>query len=117
MFNKLFPLWHYITFFHIKDLRMAISSERAHELATEILLALAERPEELSHFLDASGLQPNDLRQIAARPDIAVFLLDFVVESDERVYDFAQNLKLRPQDIMAARTALGGPGSYGWEAD
>ncbi|MDN5567283.1 MAG: DUF3572 domain-containing protein [Paracoccus sp. (in: a-proteobacteria)] len=95
---------------------MAISSERAHELATEILLALAERPDELGHFLGASGLQPDDLRQISRRPDIAVFLLDFVVESDDRIHEFAHALQLRPQDIMAARTALAGPGSYGWES-
>jgi len=96
---------------------MAISSERAHELATEILLALAERPDELSHFLGASGLLPADLRQISERPDIAVFLLDFVVESDERIHEFAHALQLGPHDIMAARTALAGPGSYGWESD
>jgi hypothetical protein len=96
---------------------MAISSDRAHEFATEILLALAERPEELSSFLGSSGLLPADLRQISERPDIAVFLLDFVVESDERVHEFAHALQLRPQDIMAARTALAGPGSYGWESD
>ncbi|RJE80125.1 DUF3572 family protein [Paracoccus sp. JM45] len=96
---------------------MAISSERAHELATEILLALAERPEELTSFLGSSGLLPADLRQISERPDIAVFMLDFVVENDERVHEFAHALQLRPQDIMAARTALVGPGNYGWESD
>ncbi|WP_378943669.1 DUF3572 domain-containing protein [Paracoccus sp. R86501] len=96
---------------------MAYTPEQAHELATEILLAMAERPEELSHFMGASGLEPDDLRQISRRPDIAVFLLDFVVESDDRIHDFAQALQLRPQDVMAARTALSGPGSYGWEAD
>ena len=96
---------------------MAYTPQQAHELATEILLALVERPDELSHFMGASGLDPDDLRQIAQRPDIAVFLLDFVVESDERIHEFARALQLRPQDVMAARTALAGPGSYGWESD
>ncbi|WP_162798932.1 DUF3572 family protein [Paracoccus indicus] len=96
---------------------MAYTPEQAHDLATEILLALVERPDELSHFMGASGLNPDDLRQIAQRPDIAVFLLDFVVESDERIHEFAQALQLRPHDVMAARTALAGPGSYGWESD
>lgn len=96
---------------------MAFTPEQAKELATEILLAMAERPEELTSFLGATGLQPDDLRHISQRPDVAVFLLDFVVENDERVHEFAQALQLRPQDVMAARTALAGPGSYGWETD
>lgn len=96
---------------------MAYTIEQAQDLATEILLTLVERPEDLSHFMGASGLAPDDLRQIAQRPDIAVFLLDFVVENDERIHEFAQALQLRPQDVMAARTALAGPGSYGWESD
>lgn len=96
---------------------MAYTPEQARELATEILLALAERTDDLAHFMGASGLEADDLRQLSQRPDIAVFLLDFVVESDERIHEFADALRLRPQDVMAARTALAGPGSYGWEMD
>lgn len=96
---------------------MAYTPEQAREMATEILLALAERPDDLAHFMGASGLEADDLRQLSQRPDIAVFLLDFVVESDERIHEFADALRLRPQDVMAARTALAGPGSYGWEMD
>ena len=95
---------------------MAYSAEQASELAVRVLIALAERPEDLARFMDMAGLQPQELRNLARRPDIAVFLLDYVVEDDARLCDFAGAMNLRAQDIMAARTALSGPGSYGWEA-
>lgn len=96
---------------------MAISQQGAQELATDILLALAERPEQLAGFLGTSGLEPSALRQVASRPEIAVFLLDYIVEQDDRLLEVAQGIGRDPRDIMAARTVLSGPGSYGWEAD
>ncbi|TGN52943.1 DUF3572 family protein [Paracoccus liaowanqingii] len=96
---------------------MAFSQEQARDLAMQTLILLVDRPEDLTQFMEASGLRPADLRDMAARPDIALYLLDFLVEDDARILSFAEALDLRPQDIMTARTALAGPGSYGWEAD
>lgn len=96
---------------------MAISHGQARDLAMQTLILLVDRPQDLAQFMDASGLRPADLRDIAGRPDIALYLLDFIVEDDARICSFAEALDLRPQDIMTARTALAGPGSYGWEAD
>jgi len=90
---------------------------RAKELAADILIELANRPQDLGHFISESGLQPDELHHLADRPDIILFLLDFLAEDDERLISFSANLNLRPQDIMSARTALSGPGSYGWTAD
>ncbi|MGZ3216431.1 DUF3572 domain-containing protein [Paracoccus sp. T5] len=96
---------------------MAITQQRARDLAVDILLHLANDPEELTQFLSVSGLQPADLRSLQDRPEVALFLLDFLAEDDRRICDFAAALNMRPQDIMAARTVLSGPGSYGWTAD
>lgn len=96
---------------------MAVSAQQAHDIATQILITMAERPDDLVSFMDGAGLQPSDLRTFADRPDIALFLLDFLVEDDDRLCRFADGLGMRPQDIMAARTALSGPGSFGWAAD
>ena len=96
---------------------MAYSVTQAADLAQQVLIALVDRPEDLGAFMEGAGLQPSDLRDFADRPDIALYLLDFVTEDDDRVVVFAQALGLRPQDVMAARTALSGPGSYGWSAD
>lgn len=96
---------------------MAYSVPQAADLSTRVLIELVDRPQDLARFMDQAGLRPKDLRDIATRPEVALFLLDFLVEDDDRILSFAQALHLRPQDIMAARTALSGPGSYGWEAD
>lgn len=96
---------------------MAISNAQAVDLATRLLIALVDRPEDLAQFMETSGLRPADLRAVADQPDIALYLLDFIVEQDERIQSFAAALDLQPRDIMQARTALAGPGSYGWEAD
>lgn len=96
---------------------MAVGMQQAHDIATRVLIAMAERPDDLVRFLDGAGLLPSDLRAFSDRPDMALFLLDFLVEDDERLCAFADAVDVRPQDIMSARTALSGPGSYGWSAD
>lgn len=96
---------------------MAVSQAQARDLAMQILVMLVDRPQDLAQFMDGSGLRPADLRDIAERPDIDLYLLDFIVEDDARICSFAEALSVKPQEIMTARTALAGPGSYGWEAD
>ena len=47
---------------------------------------------------------------MAERPEFALFLLDFLLESDQRVLAFAEAEGVAPDRIMAARAALSGPG-------
>ncbi|WP_234855168.1 DUF3572 domain-containing protein [Paracoccus everestensis] len=94
---------------------MTYTRESAQDLAVTILLYIAERPDLIGRFLESSGLQPQDLRQAAGNPDIALHVLDYLLEDDARVLDAAADLNIKPGDLMAARTALAGPGSYGWE--
>lgn len=94
---------------------MTYTRESAHELATSVLLHLAGQPEVMGGFLEASGLDAQALRCIAADTDIALHLLDYLLEDDRRVLDAAGSLGIPPDDFLQARTALAGPGSYGWE--
>lgn len=94
-----------------------MTPDQALRLATDVLLHLADDPAELGAFLQASGLRPEDLRQIAQEPGLAAALLDHLVQSDELILACARALNIPPRDIMAARTALAGPGSYGWSVD
>ncbi|RMC37867.1 DUF3572 domain-containing protein [Paracoccus alkanivorans] len=96
---------------------MSYSVAGARELAVRALVHIADRPELASALLAGSGLKPEALRQAAESPDFCLHILDFLLEDDSRVLDFAQALAIRPEEVMAARTALGGPGSYGWEPD
>lgn len=94
---------------------MTYTREAAQELATAALLYLAENPELIADFLGSTGLQPQDLRSVATNPDMALHVLDYLLEDDRRVMDGAGPLGVAPGDLMHARTALSGPGSYGWE--
>jgi hypothetical protein len=94
---------------------MTYSREAAQNLATSVLIHMAERPDLMAGFLEASGLNPQDLRKVSSDPEIALHVLDFLLEDDRRVLDAAADLTIPPGDLMQARTALAGPGSYGWE--
>lgn len=94
---------------------MTYTRESAQDLAMTVLLYMAERPDLIGGFLESSGLQPQDLRKAAGNPDIALHVLDYLLEDDGRVLDAAADLNIQPGDLMGARTALAGPGSYGWD--
>lgn len=94
---------------------MTYTRESAQELATAVLLHLAERPDLIQGFLGQTGLDAGALRKVATSPDIALHVLDYVLEDDRRVLDAARDVQVAPGDLMQARTALAGPGSYGWE--
>lgn len=96
---------------------MSFSESRARDLAMSALLHIAGQPELTTAFLAASGLRPQDLRGLAESPELAVHVLDFLLETDSRVVEAAEALSVGPQDLMAARVALAGPGSFGWEVD
>ena len=94
---------------------MTYKRESAQELATSALLYLAGQPDLIEGFLGATGLQPQDLRRVATSPEMALHVLDYLLEDDRRVMDAAAELGVAPGDLMQARTALAGPGSYGWQ--
>lgn len=96
---------------------MSYSAAAAQELAVKALIHIADHPDLASALLASSGLRPEALRQAAQDPDFCTHVLDFLLEDDRRVLDFARSMSIRPEEVLTARTALGGPGSFGWEAD
>lgn len=94
---------------------MTYTRESAQELATAALLHMVQRPDLVEGFLAATGLEAGDLRQVTTHPDMALHVLDYLLEDDRRVMDAAAELQIKPGDLMHARTALAGPGSYGWQ--
>lgn len=96
---------------------MSFSPAQARELAMSAMIQVITRPDLASSFLDASGLRIEDLRALSHTTELAVNVLDFVLEADSRVLEVAEALTIKPQDLLVARTALSGPGSFGWEAD
>lgn len=96
---------------------MSYSAQAARDLAAQALGFIAADPDLAETFLASSALRAEDLRALAAEPDFALHLLDFICEQDARVLDFAQFAGIPPTDVMAMRIALAGPGSHGWDLD
>lgn len=96
---------------------MSYSVRAAEELALKALSHIAEHPELVSALFVSSGLDPETLREAARSPNFHTHLLDFLLEDDRRVLEFSQAVGIRPEEVLAARTVIGGPGSFGWEPD
>lgn len=96
---------------------MAMTRKMAAEIAQSALLYLADDMQQMTALMQASGLSVDDLRGLAGNPQTAVHLLDFVMESDDRVLDFARFAQIPPETVVAAHLVLSGPGSHGWQAD
>ncbi|AUH34135.1 DUF3572 domain-containing protein [Paracoccus tegillarcae] len=83
-----------------------LSGERAKEIADNVLGFVAADQDMVQALLDVSGLEPGDLRQAVGRPEFAVFLLDFILLSDDRVLTFAQSQGIKPESVLYARDSL-----------
>ena len=69
---------------------------------------IAADAELIEALLAQSGSDVAGLRAMAARPEFAVFVLDFLLEQDQRVLDFAASAGIRPERVQMARAILGG---------
>lgn len=59
-------------------------------------------------LLDAAGASASDLRAMAQRPEFAGFILDFLLEADDRVLAFAAAEGISPEAVHRARWRLEG---------
>jgi hypothetical protein len=87
--------------------------DKAASIGEAALIFLADHPELLDACLAQSGLGADDLRARAADPQLLGFLLDFLLQSDAWVQDFAAAASLRPEEVARARATLDG-GTPNW---
>ena len=76
------------------------------DLALRAFSHVAADPELAAALLSAAGASPADLRAMARRPEFATFILDFLLESDERVLAFAAAEGIPPEAVQRARMRL-----------
>jgi hypothetical protein len=97
----------------IRSSRDRVRREVAQALAVEALAFLASEPEHLGHFLAATGIGPNDIRNAARDPNFMAGVLEHFSGNEPLLVAFAQQQGIEPAEIERARAALGTV----WERD
>ena len=87
--------------------------EAAEILAIQALSFIAEEPERLTGFLNATGLTPDRLRESANAPDFLAGVLEHMLADESLLLAFADSAAIDPAAVSRARNALGG----NWERD
>jgi Protein of unknown function (DUF3572) len=87
--------------------------EAAEMLAIQAFAFIAEEPERLGGFLNATGLTPERLRESANAPGFLAGVLEHMLADESLLVAFAESAAIDPADIVRARGALGGA----WERD
>lgn len=85
-----------------------MQEQEARDIADAGFSHIASEPDLVAALLVQAGADVAGLRAIAQRPEFAVFVLDFLLEEDERVLGFARSLGIKPERVVMARATLGG---------
>lgn len=88
--------------------------ESAETVALQALSWLVSQPEDLGGFLNASGAAPGDLAGLARDPVFLAALIDYLLETDERVLACTCALGLPPEALGTARQGLPGGRDPHW---
>jgi len=77
-------------------------------LALRALGYLAADRERILRFVALTGVDPGDMRRMASRPDFLLAVLDHLAANEAALLDFCADVATAPEDVAAARAALGG---------
>ena len=86
--------------------RKPLDSNAAQAVAIQALTFLGAAPERLERFLDAAGLRPDMLRAAAKAPEFWAGVLDHLAADETLLIGFAEEARLSPDEVMAARHVL-----------
>jgi hypothetical protein len=82
-------------------------------LAIEALAFIAEEPQSLSRFLDASGLSAAQIRAASRQPGFLAGVLEHMLADERLLIAFAQGAGIDPAEVARAANVLGSR----WERD
>lgn len=85
-----------------------MTEPEARAIAEAGFTFIAADPELVGALLAQTGADAGALRGVAAQPEFAGFVLDFLLENDRRVLDFAACENIAPGRVVMARAVLGG---------
>lgn len=87
--------------------------EVAEMLAIQALGFMAEEPERLGAFLNATGLSLERLRESATAPGFLAGVLEHMLANESLLLAFATSAAIDPAEVARAHNALGPQ----WERD
>ncbi|SMO55268.1 DUF3572 domain-containing protein [Paracoccus laeviglucosivorans] len=85
-----------------------MTPNEARDIADAGFSHIAGNSDLIEALLAQSGSDVAGLRAMTQRPEFAQFVLDFLLEQDQRVLDFAADAGIRPERVQMARAILGG---------
>ena len=85
----------------------------AEMLAIQALGFIAEQPQSLGRFLEASGIAPEQIRTAAREPGFLAGVLGHMLGDEKLLIAFAQSAGIDATEVARAAHALGGH----WEPD
>jgi len=89
------------------------SPEMAEIMAVQALAFLAEEPERLAAFLNATGIDGAEIRSAAREPRFLAGVLEHMLADESLLIAFADSAGIDPATVARARRALGKV----WERD
>jgi len=96
------------------DVRASLAAE---ELAACILQFLVDDPGRMARFFNTTGLTAETIRTAASAPGFAMCVLDYVLEDEALLKDFAAGATIRPEEVLRHRAGLAQPGENASKAD
>ena len=91
-----------------------MNKDKATSYAINALLWLANNQQSFEMFLNASGANPDDIRERAQDPEFLGFVLDFFMTSDELITNLSEDLNISPEQLNLARSTLTGGDLPNW---
>ena len=89
-------------------LKNANSSETPQVIALKALAFLAANEDHLDGFLASSGIDLQDLKELAGDETMLAGLLDHILQNESLLLEFSQSIDYKPEMIVKARYALPG---------
>ncbi len=89
-------------------IRKTLDTEQPQVTALKALAFLASDEDRLSHFLLSSGMDLQDLKELANDPNMLAGLLDHVLGHEALLVEFAQSQSCSPESVVRARQLLPG---------
>ena len=80
----------------------------ASTIALNLIAYIVCDEERLERFLALSGISPNDLQSSAASPEFQGFVLDYALQDETLIIEFAESCGVKPESLQRARFALPG---------